>query len=292
MSREDVRIRAGQARALIRLWGSQIYVQDRTSRHSLLDSLHVSGSERCIMTAESANTKRPLPRWASWELAAFAELSKIMLGNDALDHTLGRIAALACEAIGDITEVSVTMVDGDKATTVVFTGQLAANLDERQYENGFGPCLDAAITGQTIVVDLDADNPYRDFSSAGRRAGVTHTVSVGLPVPQRTVGALNLYASTPQPLADRTIERAQVFASYAGVAVANAALGNHTADLADQMRAARQSRSVIEQAKGILMQRLGCDADDAFSYLSKLCQRSNRKLPDIAQWLVENPGLG
>src|SRR5215204_4672651 len=225
-------------------------------------------------------------------LAAFAELSKIMLGEMSLNETLGRIATLACQTIPQIDDVSVTMIDGDKAKTVVFTGQLAADLDERQYENGFGPCLDAAITGQTIVVDLDADNPYRDFSNAGRRAGVTHSVSVGLPVPQRTVGALNLYASTPQPLADRTIERAQVFASYAGVVVANAALGNHTADLADQMRAARQSRSVIEQAKGILMQRLGCDADDAFSYLSKLCQRSNRKLPDIAQWLAENPGLG
>jgi AmiR/NasT family two-component response regulator len=106
------------------------------------------------------------------------------------------------------------------------------------------------------------------------------------------MGALNLYASTPEPLADRAIERAQVFANYAGVAVANAALDNHTAELADQMRAAMQSRSVIEQAKGILMERLGCDADNAFSYLSKLCQRSDRKLRDIAQWLVENPSFG
>lgn len=243
------------------------------------------------MSAESADTKLPSPRWAGWELAAFAELSTIMLEDDSLDQTLGRIAALACEAIGDITEASMTMVDNDKATTVVCTGQLAADLDERQYENGFGPCLDAAITGQTIVVDLDADNPYRDFSNAARRAGVTHSVSVGLPVPHRTVGALNLYASTPAPLADRTLERAQLFASYAGVAVANAALDNPTAELADEMHAAMQSRSVIEQAQGVLMERLGCDADDAFGYLSKLCQRSNRKLPDIAQWLVENPRL-
>ena len=241
------------------------------------------------MTAESADTRRPPPRWASWELAAFAELSKIMHGDQSLDQTLERIAALACVAIRDITEVSVTMVDGDQATTAVFTGQLAVDLDERQYENGSGPCLDAAATGQTIVVDLDADNPYRDFTNAGRRAGITHSVTVGLPDPHRTVGALNLYASTPEPLANRTIERAQLFASYAGAAVANAALGNPTPELADQMHAAMQSRSVIEQAKGILMERLGCDADNAFSYLSKLCQRSDRKLSDIAHWLVENP---
>ena len=240
------------------------------------------------MSAESAATKRPSPRWASWELAAFAELSKIMLEDDSLDETLGRIAALACEAIGDITEVSVTMVDGDKATTVACTGESAVHLDERQYANGFGPCLDAAITGQTIVVDLDADNPYRDFSNAARRAGVTHSVSVGLPVPHRTVGALNLYASTPQPLADRTLERAQLFASYAGVAVANAALDNPTAELADQMHAAMQSRSVIEQAKGILMGRDGCSADDAFKKLTRLSQNSHRKLREIAQSIVDN----
>ena len=230
-------------------------------------------------------------------LGAFAELSKIMLGEVSLNETLGRIATLACQTIPQIDDVSVTMIDGDKAKTVVFTGQLAADLDERQYENGFGPCLDAAITGQTIVVDLDADNPYRDFSNAGRRAGITHTVSVGLPVPQRTVGALNMYASTSDPPAEQTISLAQAFASYAGVAVANAALYNHTAELADQMRAALQSRSVIEQAKGILMERLCCDADDAFSHLCTLSQRSNRKLRDIAQRLVEDthinqPGTG
>jgi GAF domain-containing protein len=48
------------------------------------------------------------------------------------------------------------------------------------------------------------------------------SVCAGLPVPQRTVGALNLYASTPDPPAEQTISLAQAFASYAGVAVANA----------------------------------------------------------------------
>src|SRR5215217_1851149 len=123
-------------------------------------------------------------------LAAFAELSKIMLGDGSLNETLGRIAALARETVPDTDEVSVTLVDHDKAKTVVFTGQLAMHLDERQYENGRGPCLDAALTGETVVVDVFADDSlYPDFAYSARRAGVTHTVSVGLPVPQRVVGA-------------------------------------------------------------------------------------------------------
>ena len=223
-------------------------------------------------------------------LAAFAELSKIMLGERSLDETLGRIAALARDTVPDIDEVSVTLVDRERANTVVFTGQLALHLDERQYQHGAGPCLDAAVTGETVVVDVADDSLYPDFAHSARRAGVTHSVSVGLPVPQRVVGALNLYASTPDPPAEETIALAQAFASYAGVAVANAALYNHTAALADQMQAAMQSRSVIEQAKGILMARHGCDADEAFKTLSKLSQDSNRKVRDIAQSIAASTG--
>jgi GAF domain-containing protein len=221
-------------------------------------------------------------------LAAFAELSKIMLGDGSLNETLGRIAALARDTIPGTDEVSVTLIDRDKPKTVVFTGQLAVHLDERQYESGLGPCVDAALTGETVVVEVANDNLYQDFAHSARRAGVTHSVSVGLPVPQRVVGALNIYASTPDPLAEETIALAQAFASYAGVAVANAALYNYTAELADQMRAAMQSRSVIEQAKGILMARDGCSADDAFKKLTRLSQNSHRKLREIAQSIVDN----
>ena len=221
-------------------------------------------------------------------LAAFAELSRIMLGEKSLDETLGQIAALACDTIPDIDEVSVTLVDRDKAKTVVFTGELAVHLDERQYQNGVGPCLDAALTGETVVVDVTDDSPYPDFARSAQRAGVTHSVSIGLPVPNRVVGALNIYASTPHAPSDETMTLAQAFASYAGVAVANAALYNHSAELADQMRTAMQSRSVIEQAKGILMARHGYDADEAFKSLSKMSQDSNRKLRDIAQTVIDS----
>jgi transcriptional regulator with GAF, ATPase, and Fis domain len=223
-------------------------------------------------------------------LAAFAELSRIMFGEKSLDETLGQIAALARDTVPDIDEVSVTLVDREKAKTVVFTGELAVHLDERQYQNGTGPCLDAAVTGETVVVDVADESLYPDFAHSAKRAGVTHSVSIGLPVPNRVVGALNIYASTPHRLSEETITLAQTFASYAGVAVANAALYNHSAELADQMRTAMESRSVIEQAKGILMARHGYDADEAFKSLSKMSQDSNRKLRDIAETIIDSRG--
>jgi GAF domain-containing protein len=220
--------------------------------------------------------------------AAFAELGRIVLGSHSLNETLLYVAELARQTMPEIDEVSVTLMDGGTAKTVVFTGPLAVQLDERQYEAGFGPCLDAAVTGETIIVDVAAENPdYPHFASACQRSGITHTASVGLPIPQRVVGALNLYSSAANPPDQKSMAWVQGFAVYAGVALTNAALYASTAELADQMRAAMKSRAVIEQAKGILMARHHYSADDAFRALARASQESNRKLNQIAAELVE-----
>ena len=227
-----------------------------------------------------------MPEYAA--SAAFSELSKILLGDQPLNRTLQRVAEVAQQALPEISEVSVTLMNQQKPRTVVFTGPLAVTLDERQYTVGFGPCTDAALTGDTIIVDhADPNNAYPDFAGAALRAGINHTVSVGLPVPHRIIGALNMYAATRGPVADSTVALAQTFASYAAVAVANAALYSSTADLARQMQTAVQSRAVIDQAKGILMARQGCGADAAFQTLVHQSQRQNRKVRDIAQSVVD-----
>lgn len=220
--------------------------------------------------------------------AAFAELAKIMLGSQQLNATLQRVVELARQTLPQVDDVSVTLMNGTQPRTVVFTSPIAVDLDERQYEAGFGPCTDAAITGQTIIVDhREKEGAYPDFSTVASRAGINHSVSVGLPVPQRIIGALNMYATTTEPIDEATVELATTFASYAAVAVANAALYSATADLAEQMQAAMRSRAVIDQAKGILMAHRRCSATEAFDVLTQLSQDQNRKLRDVAHAIVD-----
>jgi len=57
--------------------------------------------------------------------------------------------------------------------------------------------------------------------------------------------------------------------------------------LNDQLREALASRDVIGQAKGILMAREVCTPDEAFDILRRGSQRTNRKLRDVAQDLVD-----
>ncbi|WP_380161162.1 GAF and ANTAR domain-containing protein [Kineococcus sp. R86509] len=219
---------------------------------------------------------------------ALAELGAIVLGQP-LGVVLRRIADLVVACIPGADEVSVTLVDGDKTTSAAFTGSLAASLDERQYDDGFGPCLDAARSGQHLRIDDTAhEELYAGFAAAAARQGVRSTLSIGLPMPQRVLGAINVYRFGAEPLDAEAEQLATAFAGYAAVALANAALYASTADLAVNLQTAMNSRAVIEQAKGVLVGRLGCTPEEAFTHLATQSQHQNRKLRDIATEVVEN----
>jgi GAF domain-containing protein len=222
---------------------------------------------------------------------AFTELARIVIGSQPLGQVLARVGELAKACIPGVEEVSVTLQEGDsKAYTAAFTGSLAVHLDERQYEAGFGPCMDAAQSGQTIRIDDTSDNrTYPDFARAAARQGVRSTVSVGMPLPQRIVGGLNVYKRDANPLDDDAVQLLQVFAGYAATALANHALYASSVAVSAHLQTAMQSRAVIEQAKGMLMARLHCSAEDAFAHLATQSQHANRKLRDIAAEVVANP---
>ncbi|RLK22564.1 GAF domain-containing protein [Micromonospora sp. M71_S20] len=219
---------------------------------------------------------------------AFAELGRIKLGEVGLDDVLQRVAELAKRVLPVPVGVSVTLVRGGTGHTAAFTDDVARDMDERQYAQGGGPCLDAAASGSVLSVpDLGAEDRWPDWAEQGRKAGVGSSVSVGLPIQEAVVGALNVYAHTPHAFDDDAVAVLETFAAYAAVALANAQLYDSTATLARQMQEAMASRAVIEQAKGIIMGEHRCTPTEAFAILSKTSQDSNRKVRDVAQALVD-----
>jgi AmiR/NasT family two-component response regulator len=77
-------------------------------------------------------------------------------------------------------------------------------------------------------------------------------------------------------------------AEYVAIAVSNADAHWQLGEQARNMRLAMESRSVIEQAKGVLMAQRKVDADVAFEILRDASQRYNRKLRDIAAGIVDS----
>jgi GAF domain-containing protein len=221
-------------------------------------------------------------------MAAFAQLGRIDLADNDLAGVLGQVAELARAAIPGAVAVGVTLVQAGVAGTAAYTGDIALSLDERQYDAGFGPCLNAAADhGINIITDTRDEDRWTAFAAAAVDVGVLSTLSVGIPIRDSVTGALNIYAGRSHAFDDDAVALARTFAGYAAVAIANAHLYETTAALAEQMSEAMRTRAVIEQAKGILIAQQHVSPDVAFNMLSQASQTANRKLRDIAQAIVD-----
>ena len=218
---------------------------------------------------------------------AFARLGSIKLSETDLDGVLSLVAALAKQTLTGADEVSVTLLRGSDGRTAASTGDLATKLDEWQYERGHGPCIDASMSGDPLAVpDMHAEDRWPDWAAFAAKQGAGSSMSIGLPIQQAVIGALNIYAPEVNAFDQDAVTVAQSFAAYAAVAVANAHLYDSTATLARQMQAAMENRAVIEQAKGIIMGERRCAPDEAFGILAKISQDTNRKVRDVAAALV------
>jgi hypothetical protein len=205
---------------------------------------------------------------------------------------LDRVVRAGLHVVSGADMVSVTLRSQDRRFhTPVETSPLATQLDALQYQFDEGPCVEATRTPGLGVMQCDDVGRSADFpiwGPAAAAAGVRSVLAVGLfPAgdPPR-MGALNFYSFEPGGLdgADRDV--ALVLAAHASTALV-ATQGNTALEVeAAQLRTALESRDVIGQAKGILMQRRGIDADEAFEVLRLASQSLNIKLVDIAQTLA------
>ena len=74
----------------------------------------------------------------------------IRLGEGPLAGVLDRLVHIARTAIPGADEVSITLVREERPWTAAYTGQLALDADELQYERGYGPCIDAGLSGTVL----------------------------------------------------------------------------------------------------------------------------------------------
>jgi GAF domain-containing protein len=218
--------------------------------------------------------------------AALDELGHLLLGNESMHSVLQKVVDLVKPVMPAGNEVSITLLRDDRASTAAHTGQLALDLDELQYERGYGPCLDAAIRGEPIeIVDGRDESRWPDYVPLFIDRGALSSVAV--PVPSAVLSAgLNVYAPMPRGFTDDYKNVLTQFASYAAVALTNMDALQSARDLAEHFQAAMEFRSVIEQAKGILMERRKVTSDQAFRMLVEASMRTNRKVRYIAETLV------
>ena len=199
---------------------------------------------------------------------------------------LQRIVDVVQQAMPVGAEVSITLVRDEHPTTAAFTGQLAELLDETQYERGYGPCLEAALSGEfTEIGDARTEERWPEYVPTFLERGALSALAVPVPAAHLTA-ALNVYARTPQAFSDDDRSQLVEVAAIAGAALTNMDALQDARDLAEHLQKAMEFRSVIEQAKGVLIERYKLTADQAFLLLADASMHANRKVRDIAEDLV------
>lgn len=217
------------------------------------------------------------------------EVSRLLLGGEPATATLTRVTALACRSIPRCDASSVMLVEGTAIDTAVSTSDSIKPIDEIQVRVDNGPGLRAIRDGRPHRYAAgDGDVPA--LTEALRAAGYEAMASFPLTHDDGAIGALELFSEAPDAFDDDALSIGALFAEQAAVALHHARLYAASVTLTEQLQEALTSRAVIDQAKGVLMERLACDADTAFAALREASQRLNRKVRDLALDLVANAG--
>jgi hypothetical protein len=165
---------------------------------------------------------------------------------------------------------------------------MAVDFDNSQWTTGTGPVVAAADHDDPIMVDdLRTDERWPGLPLPD---GTDHLGVLALPGSWSQGGliVLTVYVDRAPTLADlRVIE------NYEPLIATSAAVVEFCAGevlRTDQVLDMVQHRRVIEQAKGVVMARLGCDGPGAFSALVRVSQQANVKLREFSVALVEEVG--
>ena len=206
-----------------------------------------------------------------------------------LEDLLTRVATYAVRAIPGADGAGLTLLEDDRANTIVATAAFVSEIDDIQYGIGQGPCITAAREGQTVMSgSLGSDPRWRKFGGTVARLGVHSVLSLPLVTPDRVVGAMNVYAHDRHVFDERAAELGEIYAIPAAIAVQNAQVLAQTQRLAAQLQSALETRGVIDRAIGIMMSRSGGTEDQALARLRALSQNEHHKLAVVARQIIDD----
>jgi GAF domain-containing protein len=213
-------------------------------------------------------------------------LAGLVLAEEDIQSVLQRVVGLVEQAMPTGAEASITLLRHEQVTTAAFSGELALQLDEMQYRQGYGPCLEAALGGRLVeITDGRTEDRWPDYMPTFLARGALSSLAAPVATAQLIAG-LNVYARVADAFTDADRAALAQFAAYTAVALTNLDALNDALDQAEALQKTLEHRAVIEQAKGILIERYKLTPDQAFRLLAEASMHTNRKLRDLAHDLV------
>lgn len=222
--------------------------------------------------------------------AALTELAGLLMSSTSLEDLMQQTAELAARVVPAAITCGITFAEHGRAVTVGSADALARLLDEQQYELDEGPCLQALSTAEIVYAeDLRSEQRWHRYPSQAMVHGARAIYSSPLMVSAyHAMGALNLYATTPHAFDEESRRAAALIVKLASTMITAALRHYNEVTLTDRLRLALSSRSVIDQAMGVVIAMRHCTPEEAFDALRQVSQHRNIPVREVAAELLAN----
>lgn len=214
------------------------------------------------------------------------DLARYLEAQDDVQSTIAGIVETAVHTVPGAVYAGISVFAGRKTMhTPVASADIVYRVDRAQIDVGEGPCLDVLYETHTVSLPDTSDEPrWPRFAALAAELGIGSMLSFRLYVTDQDLGALNVYSPHPAAFTVESERVGLLFAAHAAVAMASA-------QQVTQLEQAIDTRDLIGQAKGILMERHKLTADQAFALLVRASQHTNTKLAVIAGYLCHTGEL-
>ncbi|MBD8605836.1 GAF and ANTAR domain-containing protein [Aeromicrobium sp. CFBP 8757] len=216
---------------------------------------------------------------------AFARLASDLSEAATVAQTAAQIVDFGTTTIG--TQFAGIMMMRRRRTfeTVVSSAPVVLEADGLQQRLREGPGVDPAMPSRTIMsADLARDTRWPRWGPVVVDLGLVSVLSAELRAAGQRIGVINFYGDHVRQFTEQDAHVASLFASHAAAALA-------AVTLRENLQNALDSRTIVGQAQGVLMERFDVDADRAFTILRRYSQDGNVKLTDVARALVDSREL-
>ena len=219
----------------------------------------------------------------------FVELADTLVDDFDVVDLLTRLAD-RCVEILDVDATGIMLAAPDGQLRVMASSSEAMRVLELfELQAREGPCLDSHRTGEPVVnQDLATVNGrWPTFAPEALAAGFRSVHALPMRLRGTVIGALNLFRAEPGEMSPVDLETAQAFADVATIAILQHRAALEAQVINDQLTHALNSRIVIEQAKGMVAERLNLDMERSFAVLRGHARNHNLRLADVAAAVIE-----
>jgi len=194
-----------------------------------------------------------------------------------------------CVQLLGVSAAGLLLTDGqDTLQLVAASSERTRLLELFQLQTDQGPCVDCFRTGQPVsVADVPSAGRWPRFTAAAAEVGFAAVHALPMRLRDQVIGALNLFDTNPGALDEGRLRVGQALADVATIGLLQERAIRHRDVLTEQLQSALNSRILIEQAKGVLAERLHLDMANAFVVLRGGARNQNRRLTDLAQAIVD-----